>query len=110
LDSSQQTAINQTLDELWIKFRPQLEERVGILETAAAAVSANQLSLAGQQEANATAHKLAGVLGIFGLNQGTILARELEIMYSGEGGPEHSLVARVSAITAELRTMIESRK
>ena len=110
MDPSEQTAINQTLDKLWTKFRPQVEERVSILETAAAAFSANQLSLAGQQEANATAHKLAGVLGTFGLNEGTVLARELEIIYSREGGPDRSLAARISAITTELRTIVESRK
>jgi HPt (histidine-containing phosphotransfer) domain-containing protein len=87
-----------------------MEERVGILETSAAAVSANRLSLTGQQAANAAAHKLAGVLGTFGLARGTALARELEIMYSREGGPDRSLAPRLAAIAAELRTIVASRK
>jgi len=83
---------------------------VSVLETAAAAFSVNQLSLAGQQEAHATAHKLAGVLGTFGLNEGTDLARELELLYSREGGLDRSLAARLTEVAAELRTMIEGRK
>ncbi len=110
MDRIEQDALNQALDRLWAKFLPQLEERVGLLETSAAAFSANQLSLTGQQAANAAAHKLAGVLGTFGLTRGTVLARELEIMYSGEGGPDRSLAARLTAVAAELRTIIESRK
>jgi HPt (histidine-containing phosphotransfer) domain-containing protein len=95
---------------MWTKFLPQLQERVGILETAAAAFSANQLSLTQQQGANAAAHKLAGVLGTFGLTRGTVLARELEIIYSREGGPDRSLAAQLTAIAAELRTIVASRK
>jgi HPt (histidine-containing phosphotransfer) domain-containing protein len=109
LDPIEQDALNQALDRLWAKFLPQLEERVGLLESSAAAFSANQLSLTGQQAANAAAHKLAGVLGTFGLTRGTVLARELEIMYSGEGGPDRSLATRLTAIAAELRTIVENR-
>lgn len=110
MDPIEQAALNQALDSLWTKFLPQLEERVEILETSAAAFSANQLSLARQQAANAAAHKLAGVLGTFGLTRGTVLARELEIVYSREGGPDRSLAARLAEIAAELRTIVETRK
>jgi HPt (histidine-containing phosphotransfer) domain-containing protein len=110
LEHTEQAALNQALDRMWTKFLPQLEERVGILETAAAAFSANQLSSMGQQAANAAAHNLAGVLGTFGLAEGTVLARELEFMYSREGGPDRSLAARLTAIAAELRTIVASRK
>jgi HPt (histidine-containing phosphotransfer) domain-containing protein len=114
LDPNEQNALDQTLnqalDRLWARFLPQMEERVSILEAAAAVFSANQLSLTEQQDANAAAHKLAGVLGTFGLTRGTVLAREVEIMYSREGGPDRSLADRLTAIAAELRRIIESRK
>ena len=103
-------ALNQALDRMWAQFLPQMEERVGLLEAAAVAFSANQLSISQHQAANAAAHKLAGVLGTFGLTRGTVLARELEIMYSREGGPDRSLAARLTAIAVELRRIIESRK
>lgn len=103
-------ALHDALDALWIKFLPKLKERVDILESAAAAVSANQLSLSEQQEANITAHKLAGVLGTFGLDEGTVLARELEAIYSREGSPDQSLGARLNQTASEIRAIIDSRK
>ena len=45
---------------------------------AAEACASGTLTHAEQQQAAADAHKLAGVLGTFGLNEGTELAREAE--------------------------------
>jgi hypothetical protein len=50
------------------------------------------------------------VLGTFGLTRGTVLARELEIMYSRQNDPEASLAERLSSIAAEIHTIINSRK
>ena len=110
MDPAQQPALNAALDRMWAQFLPQMEERVAILETAAQAFAANQLSIQQHQAANAAAHKLAGVLGTFGLTRGTELARELEIMYSRENGPDPALGPRLASIAAELRTIVESRK
>jgi len=101
LEPAEQFALSQALDQLWARFLPQIEERVSILESAAAAFSANQLSPAEREAASAAAHKLAGVLGTFGLTRGTDLARELEIVYTGEGVP--ALSPHIAEITAELR-------
>jgi HPt (histidine-containing phosphotransfer) domain-containing protein len=100
----------EALDRMWAQFLPLMEERVSLLEQAATAFSANKLSTQQHQAATTAAHKLAGVLGTFGLTKGTVLARELEIMYSREGGPERSLAPRLTAVAAELRTIIGSRK
>lgn len=110
MDPIEQHALDQALARMWAQFLPQMEERVGLLETAAAAFSANQLTLPELHAAHAAAHKLAGVLGTFGLTRGTVLARELEIMYSREGGPDRSLAARLTAIAAELRAIVQNRK
>ena len=110
MDPIEQDALNQALDRMWAKFLPQLIERAGVLENAAAEFSAGGLSPADQQAANAAAHKLAGVLGTFGLDRGTDLARELEAIYSREGTLDRSLAARLTAITAELRVIVANRK
>jgi len=81
-----------------------------VLEAAASAFAANTLTLHEHAQANDAAHKLAGVLGTFGLTKGTVLARELEIMYSRENGPDPALGERLISIAAELREMIDSRK
>jgi HPt (histidine-containing phosphotransfer) domain-containing protein len=87
-----------------------MEERVAILESAAAALAANQLSIEQYQAAHAAAHKLAGVLGTFGLTEGTILAREAEAICSAESDLGPAAAARLTQIAPQLRAIVESRK
>ena len=105
-----QTVLSEALNRLWIQFLPQMEERVRALESAGAALAAGTLTVDQRSEAHAAAHKLAGVLGTFGLTRGTVLARELETMYSRRNDSEASLAERFSSITAEIRAIIASRK
>jgi HPt (histidine-containing phosphotransfer) domain-containing protein len=63
-----------------------------------------------REAANAAAHKLAGTLGTFSLTRGTVLARQLELMYSQETGPLPVFAKSLSSITAELRSIVENRK
>jgi len=95
---------------MWAQYLPQIEERVALLEAAAQALAADRLSKEQHEAAKDAAHKLAGVLGTFGLTRGTDLARELEIMYSREDGPGLALAARLTSVAAELRALVESRK
>lgn len=108
MEPAQQSALSQALDQLWARFLPQIAERVSLLESAATAFSANQLSTAQREAASSAAHKLAGVLGTFGLTRGTDLARDLEIFYSSEGGPGSN--PQIAEITAELRAIVAGRK
>jgi HPt (histidine-containing phosphotransfer) domain-containing protein len=110
MDPIEQPVLTEALDRLWTRFLPQMKERVGLLESAAAAFAAGRLSVEQHEAANAAAHKLAGVLGTFGLTRGTVLARELEIMYSRDGGPDPAMAERLASIAAELRSVIDSRK
>lgn len=110
MDRAEQSAVTEAIDRLWARFLPEMKERVSVLEAAAAAFAANTLTIQQHQAANAAAHKLAGVLGTFNLTKGTVLARELEIMLSREGGPDPALGERLSSIASELRAMIENRK
>ena len=110
MDPNGQPALNEALDRMWIQFLTEIKERLAILDSAAAAFAANQLTMPQHEAANAAAHKLAGVLGTFGLTKGTVLARELEIIYSHDGGPDPALSARLASLAAELRAIIDSRK
>jgi HPt (histidine-containing phosphotransfer) domain-containing protein len=98
------------LDLLWMRFLPEIRQRVAILEEAALACAANQLSPAQREAAHAAAHKLAGTLGTFGLARGTDLAREMELLYSCENIPDAALAGRLANGAAELRSIVESRK
>jgi len=109
MEPAKEQSLSAALDALWTRFQPEMLERVSTLEEAAAAFMANQISPAQHEAAHADAHKLAGALGMFGLTQGTVLARELEQTFARENGPDPALCTRVVQMTAELRAMIESR-
>jgi HPt (histidine-containing phosphotransfer) domain-containing protein len=110
MDAVQQANLTAALDRMWEQFLPQMRERVAALEVAAEAFASDRLSLEQHQAANAAAHKLAGVLGTFNLTRGTVLARELEVMYSRDGGPDPDLATKLAEIAAELRGIVENRK
>jgi len=80
-----------------------------VLELAASALAQNPLTAAEREEAHAAAHKLAGVLGTFGLTRGTELARQLEIAFSLESTPGPDAGVKLAEIAAELRVIVESR-
>jgi len=105
-----QNALSAALERLWTQHLPLLMERVDVLDTAAKALAAGELSPDEHQATQSAAHKLAGVLGTFGLTHGTVLARELEIVYSRQNGPDRDLAERLGSIAAELRAIIASRK
>jgi HPt (histidine-containing phosphotransfer) domain-containing protein len=106
----EQPALAEAINRLWARFHPEMIARVALLETAAAAFAENSLTFPQQQAANSAAHKLAGVLGTFSLTKGTVLARELEVMFSRESGPDPEEAKSLTSIAAELRTIVESRK
>lgn len=99
------TDFNAALDRLWGQFLPEIRERVAIIEVAATACAAGWLNPEQCQAAHAAAHKLAGVLGTFGLAEGTALARELEAICANNDAPD----PRAAELVAALRNLVESR-
>lgn len=105
-----QSSLADALDALWTRFLPEMEERVATLEAAALAFKGDNLSEEQRENAHAVAHKLAGVLGIFGLTEGTELARELETIYSRRSVNDPALAEQMAGIAAQLRASVESKK
>jgi HPt (histidine-containing phosphotransfer) domain-containing protein len=110
MDRNETQKVTEALDLLWKQFLPRMEERVAELENAAADFAANRLSEEQHHAASSAAHKLAGSLGSFGLTRGTVLARELEILYSQENGPDPEMSAKLAELAAQLRILIANRK
>jgi HPt (histidine-containing phosphotransfer) domain-containing protein len=106
-EPSLQPSINEALDRLWKQFLPQIEERVAALESAGAALSAGRLSHDQREAAHTAAHKLAGILGTFGLTRGTVLAREAELLCSGETDPETA--SQLTEIAKRLSELVANR-
>jgi HPt (histidine-containing phosphotransfer) domain-containing protein len=93
------------LGDVWDRAYPAVLERVGTIEGATAELS-RQHPRAEQIDAGRTeAHRLAGVLGTFGLDRGTELARELERLLGSSGAIGEA--AEAARLVAELRGVVE---
>ena len=108
--SNPQAGFSAALDQLWIKFLPEIEERLALLESAAAAAQDGSLTPQVQHSAQAAAHKLAGVLGSFGLSEGTAPARETERIYSLTEAPSRESASLLAALAAALHSVVDGRK
>ena len=104
------SSMQAALELLWVKFLPQIEERLAVLEAAAAELTAGHLHARRCREAHEAAHKLAGVLGTFGLTKGTVLAREAELLYAPEDGPDLEQAPQLTEIAQQIRAMVERIK
>lgn len=104
-------AMADALAKLWARFLPEITQRIALLESASASLSAGVLPDDQREAAHGAAHKLAGTLGTFGLPRGTELARSAENLLAAttaaELTPQFSV--QLSLWTAELRLIVSSR-
>jgi chemotaxis protein histidine kinase CheA len=97
--------IQSVLTEVWRRSGPLLEERLSAIELAIVELSgpsadATLVGVGGEQ-----AHMLAGVLGTFGLDRGSMLARDLEQHLDCPQGAAEA--ARLAQVAAELRALVD---
>ncbi|MEC4985980.1 MAG: response regulator [Oscillatoria sp. PMC 1068.18] len=76
ISKQEQTLI--AVAEAWTKFKQPTLIRVETIEKAIAKLASGSFSEQMRQKAEQEAHKLAGSLGMFGLSEGSHLAREIE--------------------------------
>src|SRR5690242_6512007 len=85
--------VKAAVGSLWAGTFEAQERRVTALEQAVVALAAGSLDDDGRKAATAAAHKLAGSLGTFGLDEGTRLAAELEEAWPAEPELQKSAIA-----------------
>jgi HPt (histidine-containing phosphotransfer) domain-containing protein len=90
--------------DVWREARTTIEGRVAAIEIAVDAIAAGSLDEGKVNAAIDAAHKLAGVLGTFGLGRGSELASELE---SGLRAPP-SDPAALGALALELAELVST--
>jgi DNA-binding response OmpR family regulator len=88
-DTSQQSLtprqrVQTQITKTWEKHQTHVIGQITLLEQASQALTLGQLDSDLQRQAGQTAHKLAGSLGIFGMQQGTELARQLELLFHAD--------------------------
>jgi len=97
------------MQRMWVQFLPQIQQRVAVLAASATALSEGTLTAAQAGDAAKAAHNLAGVLGTFGLAEGTALAREAEPVYAAGLPIDPGMQARLAEIASRLRDLIAAR-
>ena len=95
------------LSALWDRSRHTVAERAALLQGAVEQLAQSRLDEATQLRAVDSAHKLAGVLGTFGLPRGTDLAREAELLFGQSTPPGKVEIERLQLLLAELTSLIE---
>ncbi|MEM6869399.1 MAG: response regulator, partial [Cyanobacteria bacterium P01_C01_bin.121] len=104
VEDSVEQQFQQAMAKLWQQHRHSMAERMSALKQAEDDLKLGALAKDVQQSAAKAAHKLAGVLGMFGQDDGTETARSLETLLSDEAA-ELSL-AQVSALIEQLNTSL----
>ena|ERR1700679_2598052 len=98
------SSTQRLIANLWQRNQPQTLDRLALLDRAAAAAAAEQLTPELREEATSVAHKLAGSLGMFGFPDGTRLARELEL-HLGSATLDH---ATLTLLANQLRASLNA--
>ena len=100
------------LNRMWVRFLPEIENRLAVVEDAARVLASSGLSADQRDSAHQAAHKLAGILGTFGLPRGTELARQAEhLLADGQSISDHPVVSASELVAwlTELGALIHSR-
>jgi HPt (histidine-containing phosphotransfer) domain-containing protein len=83
--------LKRKLDQAWQKMLPLMLQRLKVIQRAHQAVTQGRLTDALRVESAQEAHKLAGSLGVFGRQDGSTFASEIERILSSETLDEKSL-------------------
>ena len=104
MSGSQTDTIRAAFADIWERNLPLIRQRLLAVERAAAEAAKPSPDSERIELGRAEAHKLVGVLGTFGLSQGTELARGLEGRLQPGPGTDANELMRIAA---ELRSAIE---
>lgn len=107
-------AIAARLADLWRTSRPVIVDRLNLLHATLEDLARNPADSEARSQGREAAHKLSGILGVFGLPDGSRIASEIEGILLGpsQGGQETlspSAVAALRGYVMDLDTVIASK-
>lgn len=92
---------------VWAQFHDVIFERLAAVENAANALRRATLTPEVRQKAVLEAHRLAGSLGMFGLEEGTQVARQIEHLLGEQAVLAPETPHRLMELSAALRRVLE---
>jgi HPt (histidine-containing phosphotransfer) domain-containing protein len=109
LPDSPASTLQAMLQTLWKSNFATILDRLKALRAAQSKLVAGSLDSETRQAAESAAHKLAGVLGTFGLPEGSQLASRAEALFA-ENTPFHpENAAELAELLDQLETVITSK-
>jgi hypothetical protein len=103
-ESETEPPLDDALAAIWQRAQPRLVARLDLIDTAVAALHRGDLDPDLAESARSEAHKIAGLIGTFGLHDGTDLARVLEHGLEPGASPD---LAEMTRSAGELRALLE---
>jgi HPt (histidine-containing phosphotransfer) domain-containing protein len=98
------------LTELWRTSRPIILERLSLLRSVCDALKRNPADTEARSTGREAAHKLSGVLGVFGLPQGSELASSIEFQLKSDERLTEDDLSTLRELVADLDAVIASRE
>jgi HPt (histidine-containing phosphotransfer) domain-containing protein len=103
MKKADEAKISKVLTELWQKNLPTLRERLERLDQAAKIAVTGKLPETSRLEALDIAHKLSGSLGMFGYQEGTEIARKMELIFKS---PTPKSLTTLTTLVKDLRNSL----
>jgi diguanylate cyclase (GGDEF)-like protein len=97
---------NQVMEGLWERYGELMAQRLAVLQAATTAIQVGDLNQELRQRAGQAAHKLAGVLGMFEKELGTLLGREIEQILLGDQALSSAQAEHVVSLVEELSSVL----
>ncbi|MCU0524835.1 MAG: response regulator [Elainella sp. Prado103] len=108
--ATQQQTLEISVAAIWQRTRQTSLKQVQLLSQMVQALQTMTLELELQQQASRAAHKLAGSLGTFGLDEGSHLAQQIELLLPTDGillpEMQQQLAAQVAPLVDALEQMV----
>jgi HPt (histidine-containing phosphotransfer) domain-containing protein len=101
--------LHDLLATLWARSRQSISDRVDTLRAAHRALRANLADKPARRAGADAAHKLAGILGTFGLPEGTNIARRVEVMLGSSASLQPYDLESLQRAIDQLHQMIEAK-
>jgi HPt (histidine-containing phosphotransfer) domain-containing protein len=109
LSDDLRTGLAEKLDALWKTSKPVVMDRLQALEDNCGKWLLSPHNALASEAAHDAAHKLAGVLGTFGMPRGSQLASAIESIVDKPDAATESERGKIPALLRELREAISAR-
>jgi HPt (histidine-containing phosphotransfer) domain-containing protein len=109
MNEDQAARVQAMLEVMWKNSRSIIAERIQTLRGAEESLAGGSLEAVDRKDAESAAHKLAGILGTFGLPEGSVLASKIERMMAQKAEISDWQRSELNELLGQLEVQIKSK-